>query len=101
MGVHGEGERGRAAVIGQRAQHRGQIVDVGAAAAKLARHAGLDQAGLLQQGEIVGDEAILVGRIVGALGEVGPSSRAISTALRRVGCVVFMGCGGIMVVSLA
>ncbi len=69
MGVHGEGQRGGAAVIGERAQHGGQLVDIGAAAAQLARHAGLDEAGRLQHGEIVGDEAILVGGFVGALGE--------------------------------
>ena len=45
VGVHREGERGRAAVMGERAQHRGEFVDAGAAAAEFLRHAGLDQAG--------------------------------------------------------
>jgi hypothetical protein len=29
-------------MVGKRAQHRGQLVDIGAAATEFARHAGLD-----------------------------------------------------------
>ena len=42
------------------AQHVGQFVHFGAAAAELARHARLDQAGLLEQREIFANEAVLV-----------------------------------------
>ena len=58
-------------MIGERAQHGGQLVDVGAAAAQRGGHAGLDEAGGLQGGEVVGDEAVLVGRLGGAAGEQG------------------------------
>ena len=40
------------------AQHVGKFAHFGAAAAELARHARLDQAGLLEQREIFGDEAV-------------------------------------------
>ena len=64
----------------QRAQHRRQLVDIGAAAAQLARHAGLDQAGRLEQLEVLGDEAVLVGRSSARWAKMVPSSRAMSTA---------------------
>src|SRR4029079_5411804 len=59
-------------VVRKRAEHFGEFFDIGAAAAKLGGHAGLHQAGRLQGGEVVGDEAILVGGFVGALGEDWP-----------------------------
>ncbi len=43
-----------------RAQHGGQLVDVGAAAAELARHAGLEQASPFQRGEVLGHVLVLV-----------------------------------------
>ena len=81
----------RAAVIGQDAQHRGEFVDIGAAAAKFRRHAGFDQAGRFQQGEIVGDELVLVGRSIGAFAQT-----AVELA-RDVGDA----CGGVCRVNVA
>ncbi len=57
-------------MIGERAQHRGKLVDVGAAAAEFARHAGFDQAGILQQCEIIRHELVLVAPRLGAAGEL-------------------------------
>ena len=82
MRVHREGKAGRAAVIGERAQHRGKLVDVGAAAAEFARHAGLDQTGLFQQCEIVGDEFVALVARLGAAGEFGTQFAGISAGLR-------------------
>ena len=44
VGVHGKRQRGRAAGMGEDAQHVGELGDFRAAAAEFARHAGLDQA---------------------------------------------------------
>ncbi len=52
--------------MGDRAQHLGELVDIGAAAAKLGRHAGLNQACGLQVREILGDEPVLVRLLLGA-----------------------------------
>jgi hypothetical protein len=67
MGVHGKGQRGRTAVVAQDAQHRRQLIDVGAAAAELRRDAGLHQPGRLQQRKIVGDELVFIRGCAGAL----------------------------------
>ncbi len=56
-------------MLAEHAQHLGELVDVGAAAAKFGGHAGLDQAGCLQRGKIIGDELVLVGGGLGALGK--------------------------------
>ena len=56
-------------MVAEHAQHLGELVDIGAAAAEFARHAGLDQAGGLEQRKVVGDEGVLVGVGGGAFGE--------------------------------
>lgn len=60
-------------MLAEDAQHFGELIDTGAAAAKLSGHAGLDQARFLQRGKILGDELVLVGGGGGggALGEDG------------------------------
>ena len=68
MGVHRKGEAGGAAMIGQRAQHRRQFVNVRPAASELAGRAGFHQARRFQQRDIVGDVFVFV-RGSGALGE--------------------------------
>ena len=73
-------------MIGERAQHRRQLVDAGAAAAELLRHARLDQAGRLQQSKIVRDEPVFVGALLGALGEDRPElARGVDDGVRRCG----------------
>ena len=69
MRVHREGKRGRAALIGEGAQHGGKLVDAGATAAEFHRYAGLEQSGRTQGGDVVGDEIVLVGRVIGAASE--------------------------------
>ena len=74
--MHRKRQRGRSAMMGKCAQHRGQFVDSGAAAAKLRRHAGLEQAGAFQQGKIVGNEHVFVRCLHGALLEYRIRARA-------------------------
>jgi hypothetical protein len=86
MGVHGESKSGRAAVIGERAQHGGELIDVGAAAAELAGHARLDQARRLEERDVVCNVDVLVGRRVGATGQGRTQfARDLGGAARRRG----------------
>ena len=73
VGMHGKGERRRRAGMRHDAQHLGELRDFGAAAAEFARHAGLDEAGLLQQRVVFGDEAV-------ALVELGRTRRQASVS---------------------
>ena len=82
MGVHGERQRGRPAMIAQDAQHAGQLVDVGSASAKFLGNARLDQARRFQLRDVLGDVLVLVGCLCARPAKAGPSSRTISTALR-------------------
>ncbi len=59
-------------MIAEDAQHRGKLIDGGAAAAKLCGNAGFDQPGLFQRGKILGDEFVFVGRFMSALLEDRP-----------------------------
>ena len=57
-------------MVAKLAQHRGQFGDIRAAAAKLGRHARFDQAGVLQGFVVLGNEAVVLVGVGGALGEL-------------------------------
>ena len=62
VGVHGEREG---------PEHLAELRDVGAAAAELAWHSGLDEARVLEQQVVVGDEGVALVELCGARGEGG------------------------------
>jgi len=73
-------------VIAERVQHGGELIDVGATAAELARHARLDQARCLEERDIVCDIDVLVGPRLGMAGQDRPQfARDLGRAARRGG----------------
>jgi hypothetical protein len=87
MGVHREGETGRAALVRQYAQHRCEVADLGPAAAKLSRHADLDETCFFQQSDVVGDVGVFILVQLGAAGQFRAESACdlCGAARRRTG----------------